>query len=81
MESGRAVGIWQGGLCQNRKDARRVGKLEEKDSSTFRIVGRAVDGKRLEKAELSWEVCYGCQIWEEAGHCAMTQPEKGGDPQ
>lgn len=36
-------------MCWIRKDVRRVGNLEEKDSLVFRIVGRVVDGKRLEK--------------------------------
>lgn len=56
-------------MCWTRKDARRVGNLEEKDSSAFRIVGRVVDGKRLEKTAVlggllwlqdlgrSWSLC------------------------
>lgn len=40
-------------------DAGRVDKLEDSHSSTFRIVEGEEDDKRLEKAESSWEVCYG----------------------
>lgn len=42
------MGIWQGGLWQNRKDAGRVGKSEGKDSPTFDWE-RAVNGKGWRK--------------------------------
>lgn len=57
--SRRAVGIWQGCVWhQNGKDAGRADKLEDSHTQHSGL-RKGKDEKRLEKAEPSWEVCYG----------------------
>lgn len=65
------MGIWQGGLCWNRKDARRVGKLAQR-------LGLWKEWWMVK----GWRSAMGgCRVWEGAGHCVKIQPEKGVDPQ
>lgn len=44
-------------MGQNGKYANRVDKLEESNSSMFKIVERVADHTRLEKAEQPWDIC------------------------